>query len=51
MTRKFFWVVAATVLGMVCIDLMRLLRQRRRRADGNEELVRWEGEGGNVTDA
>lgn len=50
MTRKFFWVVAAAVLGMLCFDFTRSLRERRR-ADGNEELVRWEGEGGNATDA
>ena len=52
MTRKFFWVVAAAVLAMVCFDKTRSMLERRRRADDKkEELVRWEGEGGNVPNA
>ena len=52
MTRKFFWVVAAALLAMVCFDKTRsMLEQRRRADDKKEELVRWEGEGGNVPNA
>ncbi len=51
MTRKFFWVVAAAVLAMVCFDKTRLMLARRRRADDKDGLVRWEGEGGNVPNA
>lgn len=50
MIRKLFWIVAATVLGIVYVDFTRSLRERRR-LEGNEELVRWEGEGGNVPNA
>ena len=41
MTRKFFWVIAAAVLAMVCFDKTRSILERRRRADDKEELVRW----------
>lgn len=51
MTRKFLWVVAAVVLALVCFDKTRSMLERRRRADDKEELVRWEGEGGNVPNA
>ena len=51
MIRKLFWIVAAAVLGIVYVDFTRSLRERRRRFEGNEELVRWEGEGGNVSNA
>ncbi len=47
MTRKLVWVVAAAVVGMLCMDFTRTIRKRRRRAEIKEELVRWEGEGGN----
>ena len=50
MKRKFFWVVVAAVLGMVYVNFKRSLREPRRRTEG-EELVRWEGEGGNVAEA
>jgi hypothetical protein len=49
--RKLFWVVAATVLGIVYVDFTRSFRDRRRRLEGNKELARWEGEGGNGPDA
>jgi hypothetical protein len=51
MSHKFAWLVAATVVAMVWFDVTRSLRARRRRAQPTEELVRWEGEGGNVSGA
>jgi hypothetical protein len=51
MMRKLFWVVAATVLGLCYVDFTRSLRDRRSRLERKEELVRWEGEGGNVSNA
>jgi hypothetical protein len=51
MMPKLMWVVAAAVLGIVCLDFSRSLRKRRRRAEVAEELARWEGDGGNVVDA
>lgn len=50
MRLKIGWFVAAAVLGMVCVAFTHSLRARRHRADINEEVVRWEGEGGNVAD-
>jgi hypothetical protein len=48
--RKLLWVIAATVIGMAYADFARSLRARRKRHERKEELVRWEGEGGNVPD-
>ncbi len=48
MMRKLLWVVAATVLGLVYVDLARSLRARRSRIERKDALARWEGEGGNV---
>jgi hypothetical protein len=43
--------IAAVVVGMVSVDFARSLRDRRRRNELTEGLVRWEGEGGEVVDA
>ena len=51
MILKLFWVVAATVLGLVYVDFARSLRERRHRLERKEELARREGEGGNVPNA
>lgn len=51
MRVRIVWIVAATVLGMVCAEFTRSLRARRHRTEIKEQLVRWEGEGGNVVDA
>lgn len=51
MRIRIGWVVAATVFGIVCTQFTRSLRAWRHRADIKDQLVRWEGEGGNVVDA
>ncbi len=51
MKLRIVWIVAATVLGMVCVEFAHSLRTRRRRAETKEDLVRWEGEGGNALDS
>ena len=51
MMRKLFWVIGAAVLGLAYVDFTRSFRDRRRRLERNEELARWEDEGGNGTNA
>ncbi len=46
--RKLVWFVAAAMVGVLCVDFNRLMQKRRRRTEIKPELVRWEGEGGNV---
>jgi hypothetical protein len=51
MMRKLFWVIGAAVLALAYVGVGRSFRERRRRLERKEELVRWEGEGGNVPNA
>ena len=51
MKLRFGWLVAATLVGVVYAAFTHARRARKQRADIDEQVVRWEGEGGNVADA
>lgn len=51
MRLRFGWLVAATLVGLVYAAFTHSRRARKQRVDIDEQVVRWEGEGGNAADA
>ena len=51
MKRGFGWLIVATLVGVAYAAFTHSRRTRKRHADIDQQVVRWEGEGGNVADA